>query len=463
MKSPTRKSSKRNSPSSDPAPPVRIDCAFDEMVPIGQVRPYPRNPVIHPEKQIAQLARIIAGTGWRNPIVVSRRSGFVVKGHGRLMAARRLGMESVPVDWQDYASEEEEKADRIADNKISELAEDNMEALLAEMQEINLAGADLDLLGIDAGELENLLTQIADGERPPVDAEPQIDKAEELRKKRGVKTGQLWQLGEHRILCGDATNAEDVARVMGGNKPKMMVTDPPYGVEYDAAWRTKAAVHSKAMGKAFATGKVENDDIADWSDAYKHFTGSGAYIWHASKFSPLINKNLEDQGFETRNLIVWAKNSLVIGRGNYHHQHEPCWYAVRKGKSAEWKGGRKKTTVWRFAGDQLRPGEKVFVNINTPGVVEAISGDESTLWEIDKPQKSETGHSTQKPVECMARPIRNHESEFVYEPFSGSGTTIIACEQLGRKCRAIEISPGYVAVAIQRWVDATGGVPQLLA
>jgi ParB-like chromosome segregation protein Spo0J len=169
MKHSNRKISKRNNPSSEAAGPVKIDCAFDELVPIGKVMPYPRNPVVHPEKQIARLAKIIAGTGWRNPIVISRRSGYVVKGHGRLAAAARLGMDAVPVDWQDYATDEEEKADRIADNKIAELAEDNLEALLAEMTDINLAGADLDMLGMDDSELESLLSQIEGGGKGEVD------------------------------------------------------------------------------------------------------------------------------------------------------------------------------------------------------------------------------------------------------------------------------------------------------
>jgi DNA modification methylase len=406
-----------------------VDCAFDEMVPIGEVKPYPRNPVIHPEKQIEQLAKIISSTGWRNPIVISRRSGYVVKGHGRLMAAQRLGMETVPVDWQDYSTDEEEKADRIADNKISELAEDNMEALLSEMQEINLAGADLELLGIGEDELDGLLSQIGGGEGPPPDAEPQIDKAEELREKWGVETGQLWQLGNHRILCGDSTKAEDVARVFAGDRPLLMVTDPPYGVEYDADWRVRAGVKGNLAGGT-AVGKVQNDDRADWREAWALFPADVAYVWHADVHSPVVAESLIANDFGMRALIVWAKSNYPMGRGHYHHKHEPCWYAVRRNGTGHWSGDRKQTT----------------------------------LWEIDSPRKSETGHSTQKPVECMRRPIVNNSSpgQAVYDPFLGSGTTIIACEQLGRKCRAIEISPGYVAVAIQRWVDATGGAAKLI-
>jgi DNA modification methylase len=263
------------------------------------------------------------------------------------------------------------------------------------------------------------------GGNSDVDAEPQIDKAEELRAKWGVETGQLWELGDHRLLCGDSTSAEDVARVMGGEKAHLMVTDPPYGVEYDANWRNEALAASER-----AIGKVQNDEMADWTPAWRLFTGDVAYIWHAGRRASEVQRSIEAVGFDIRCQIVWAKNMFAIGRGDYHWQHEPCWYAVRKGATGHWAGDRSQTT----------------------------------LWQIDKPMKSETGHSTQKPLECMARPIRNNSNvgDLVYEPFSGSGTTIIACEQLGRKCRAIEISPAYVAVALQRWVDATGKTPKLL-
>jgi DNA modification methylase len=183
------------------------------------------------------------------------------------------------------------------------------------------------------------------------------------------------------------------------------------------------------------------------------------YVWHADKYSPVVADSIYASGFELRNLIIWAKDRLCISRGNYHHQHEPCWYAVKKGESAKFTEDRTQSTLWKNIDDVTRPDELIFVAKDEAKRVYAIRGDRSTLWQIPKPKKSETGHSTQKPIECMARPIRNHESEFVFEPFSGSGTTIIACEQLGRKCRAIELNPAYVAVAIQRWADATGKTP----
>ena len=224
----------------------------------------------------------------------------------------------------------------------------------------------------------------------------------------------------HRIICGDSTSADTVAALLGDVKPHLMVTDPPYGVEYDASWREEAG----ASGSGTAKGKVLNDDRADWREAWALFPGDVAYVWHADKFSPVVAESLEVNGLQMRNMIIWAKSSLVMSRGDYHSQHEPCWYAVRKGKKGHFDGGRKQTT----------------------------------LWQIDKPRKSETGHSTQKPVECMKRPIENNSSpgQAVYEPFSGSGTTIIAGEMTGRHIYAIELNPAYVDVAVKRWQDFTG-------
>ena len=239
--------------------------------------------------------------------------------------------------------------------------------------------------------------------------------------------------GGHRIICGDSTDAATVERLLAGVKPHLMVTDPPYGVEYDASWRNEAARTSKGMGNraigAGAIGKVMNDDRADWREAWALFPGDVAYVWHAGKHAGMVADSLQAAKFDVRSQIIWAKNHLAISRGDYHWQHEPCWYAVRAKATSHWSGDRK----------------------------------QSTLWQIDKPKKSETGHSTQKPVECMARPIKNNSSpgQAVYEPFSGSGTTIIAAEQLGRVCYAVELNPAYVDVAVRRWQDFASGVATL--
>lgn len=188
------------------------------------------------------------------------------------------------------------------------------------------------------------------------------------------------------------------------------------------------------------------------------FPGSVAYVWHASVFSPEVAASLEACKFERRALIIWAKSNFAISRGHYHHMHEPCWYVVKKGATAQWTGGRKQTTLWRFVDDVVRPDEQIFIRRLDSLTIQAVSGDETTIWDIPKPMKSETGHSTQKPVECMRRPIQNNSKpgDSIYEPFSGSGTTIIACERTGRSCYAVELNPAYVDVAITRWENFTG-------
>jgi DNA modification methylase len=398
---------------------IETHCAFDKSVDVVDLIPHPRNPNKHDDKQIALLAKIIRGQGWRNPIVVSERSGFIISGHGRLEAAKMLNVEQVPVDLQAFENEADEYAHLIADNRIAELAETDRGELADLIRELD-GEIDLDLTGFDEPSLAELMGESAlDGDE--VDAEPQIDKADELQKKWNTALGQVWELGDHRLLCGDCTDADAVAQLMSGAVAHLMVTDPPYGVEYDASWR------ERALGGERTKGKVHNDDRADWSDAWELFTGDVAYVWHGEKKAHTVANSLAAGGFELVNQIIWAKSNIVIGRGNYHSKHESCWYAVRKG------------------------GKRHFTDDRT----------QSTLWEIDKPVKSETGHSTQKPLECMARPIRNHKCDTVYDPFLGSGTTLMACENLGRKCRAIEIDPGYVAVALERWSEATGKTPKL--
>lgn len=238
-------------------------------------------------------------------------------------------------------------------------------------------------------------------------------------------------IAKHRIACGSSTDAATVTAVLAGVKPHLMVTDPPYGVEYDPGWRKIAKdPQGRPLAKGTAAmGKVENDDQADWREAWALFPGDVAYVWHGGLHSSLVAESLMACGFQIRSQIIWNKSRLLIGRGDYHWKHEPCWYVVRKGKTGHYNGDRK----------------------------------QSTIWDIDKQQKNETGHSTQKPVECMKRPIENNSSpgQAVYEPFSGSGTTIIAGEMTGRSVHAIELNPAYVDVAIHRWQDFSGQVATL--
>ena len=234
------------------------------------------------------------------------------------------------------------------------------------------------------------------------------------------RLGDLWQLGPHRLICGDATDAATVARVLNGVAPHLMVTDPPYGVDYDPAWRNQVGA-----SRTRRTGKVLNDDRADWRDAWALFPGDVAYVWHGALHAAKVAESLEASGFAIRSQIIWAKERLVLSRGHYHWQHEPCWYAVKDSGTGHWSGDRKQTTLWQIAG---------------------------------KDQDAATIHGTQKPVECMRRPILNNSSagQAIYEPFSGSGTTLIAAETTGRVAHAIELDPAYVDVAVQRWQSFTG-------
>ena len=389
-----------------------------ETIAVAELSLDPSNVRKHSRRNLDAIKASLRKFGQQKPIVVDAK-GIVLAGNGTLTAAKELGWTEIQATRTELAGVEA-TAFAIADNRTAELAE--WEDSLGDVLK-SLASADVDLaeLGFDQNDLAKISSDLVGN--PEIDAEPQLDKADELRVKWGVEIGQVWQLGDHKIGCGDSTNAGVVAHLLGEEKPHLMVTDPPYGVEYDASWRQEVGV----AGAGAATGKVLNDDRADWTDAWKLFVGDVCYVWHADRFSPVVARSLETTKFEMRALIVWAKSQHTFGRGDYHSQHEPCWYAVRKGATGHYNGDRT----------------------------------QSTLWEIDKPKKSETGHSTQKPLECMERPIRNNSNvgDLVYEPFSGSGTTIIACERTGRKCRAIELNPAYVAVAIQRWADATGKTP----
>lgn len=383
----------------------------------------PQNCRRHGERNLAAIRASLERFGQQKPIVVTP-DNVVLAGNGTLRAARALGWSHVDV-IRSGLDGMERVAYSIADNRTAELAEWDEAGLaqaLAALQ--NDQSIDELVTGFDAKEIQQAIDRavagdVVEDEPPPPPANPV------------TKPGDLWLLGDHRLLCGDSTKAEDVARLLGDRKPFIMVTDPPYGVEHDPSWREEAGV--SAYGPQ-AKGLVSNDDRVDWSTAYQLFGGHVAYVWHAGRFAADLVENLRGAGFEVRTQIIWRKPQIVFGRGHYHWQHEPCWYAVRKGGSSKWCGDRTQSTIWDIKSMHVMGGAR------------------------NDAENPVTGHSTQKPVECMARPIRNHggRDDDVYEPFSGSGTTIIAAEQLRRRCYAIEISPAYCDVAVQRWERLTG-------
>ncbi|MEY2760094.1 MAG: hypothetical protein RIR33_3872 [Pseudomonadota bacterium] len=389
---------------------------------VASLIPYARNARTHSDAQVAQIAASIREWGWTNPVLIDEAGG-IIAGHGRVLAARKLKIEEVPCIVASGWTDAQKRAYVLADNQLAQNAGWDMDLLKVEIGDLKGEGFDLGLIGFDADWLNTLMAD------PGTEGLTDPDEVPEVSQFPVSATGDVWQLGRHRLLCGDSTVATDVDKVLMGVRPLLMVTDPPYGVEYDAGWRNEAMPQKNDPtrwkdGAGRATGAVRNDDKADWSEAWALFPGEVAYIWHAGNMAHVVAESLLKSGLEIRAQIIWAKSQFVIGRGHYHPHHEPCWYAVRKGGKGHWAGDRK----------------------------------QSTLWQIDKPRKSETGHSTQKPVECMKRPIENNSTpgQAVYEPFSGSGTTIIAAEMTGRQCFAIELAPEYVDVAVKRWQAFTG-------
>jgi DNA modification methylase len=388
--------------------------------PLAALLPYARNARTHSPAQVKQIAASIAEWGWTMPVLVDD-DGVLIAGHGRVLAAQGLGISDVPTMTASGWTEAQVKAYRIADNKLTLNAGWDEGLLTLELGELQGFGFDLALTGFGLDELAGLLDSNA-GLTDPDDAPPAPDAPVS-------RAGDVWRLGRHRLLCGDATREVDVDTVLGEVRPHLMVTDPPYGVSYDSKWRDDTGL---TRAKQVAVGRVENDDRADWTDAWALFPGDVAYVWHGGLHGASAANSLAAVGLEVRAQIIWVKQGFVFGRGHYHWQHEPCFYAVRRGSVGAWAGDRKQTTVWQIENANKMKGGRA---------------DDMT-----------TGHSTQKPVECMRRPIENNSSpgQAVYEPFSGSGTTIIAAEMTGRSCHAIEISPAYIDVAVLRWQAFTG-------
>jgi DNA modification methylase len=398
-----------------------MDWAADhvERRPTASLVPSARNARLHSEAHVREIAAAIREWGWTIPVLVDE-AGEIIAGHGRVLAAHRLRLESVPVMVARGWTSEQKLAYSIADNRLTEKGEWDKALLKIDLSELRAANFDATLTGYVAAEIEAMLA-------PPPEVAPNADPDAAVAVEEVVvtKRGDVWLLGQHRLGCGDATSARDVRAVLGGMKPNLMVTDPPYGVGYDPSW-SDGGIHGVRENKK--VGKVTNDDRSAWGDAWKLFPGDVAYVWHADKGASTVERDLLACGFLIRAQIIWAKNRPILSRAGYHWQHEPCWYAVKKDAIGHWCGDRKQTT----------------------------------LWQIDV-QNAETSHGTQKPVECMKRPIENNSAagDAVYDPFVGSGTTIIAAEMTGRACYALEIDPAYVDVAVRRWQKYTGQMARL--
>jgi len=367
------------------------------------------NPRRLSKKRAKDLKKSLESFGVCQPIVI-QPDGSIIGGHQRLKTLRALGHNEVAVAVPSRA---------LSDRELKELT--------IRLNK-NVGEWDIDMLA-NVWDPKDLLDWGFDEKELDIDTqaimginEDEESKLLEPTKNPTTKLGDVYQLGNHRLICGDSTLPETVQRLLDGAEPILMVTDPPYGVNYDANWRSESF---KDGGKR-ATGTVQNDDQVNWALAWSLFQGSVAYVWCASWYLGDVAKDLDDNDFERKSLIIWVKQHFALSRGDYHWQHEPCWYAVRKGHKHNWQGSRKETTVWEIS------------NLNAFGT---------------NKEDERTAHSTQKPLDCMRKPIKNNtaEGEGVYDPFLGSGTTLIACEELNRHCYGIELDPAYCDMVVDRW------------
>jgi DNA modification methylase len=380
---------------------------------ISDLKDHPKNPRRLIKEQAQHLQASLEKFGLIDKPIINT-DNQIIGGHQRKRILKKMGMKEVECYVPNRTLEEKEIAElNIRLNKNS--GEWDWD-ILANQWEIS------DLLdwGFTADEL---LDSVQD-----INTEETQEDNELLKPPKDpiTKLGDVYELNNHRIVCGDSTVPQYVDKCLAGAEPILMVTDPPYGVEYDPSWRKD--IKGKNRVAARALGTVQNDDKVNWALAWHLFPGSVAYVWHAGKYCGEVEKSLTDFEYEIISQIIWVKQHFALSRGDYHWQHEPCWYAIKKGHQHNWQGARDQATAWEIS------------NLNCFG-------------KSKEDGEERTAHSTQKPIECMARPIRNNtaKGEGVYDPFLGSGTTLIAAEQLGRTCYGIELDPAYCDIIVDRW------------
>ena len=387
-----------------------------ERWPLARLIPHARNARTHSEAQVAQIAGSIAEFGFVNPVLVGD-DGVIVAGHGRVMAARKLGLTEAPVIVLAHLTPTQRRALMIADNQIASQAGWNDEMLAAELAALKDEDFDLDLLGFDDADLDRLLAgTFEEGEDPDEAPEPPTDPIS--------RPGDIWICGEHRVLCGDATVLSDVEALLGGELADMTFCDPPYNVNYANSAKDKQrgknrAILNDALGESFGAF------LYDASVNILTVTKGAVYICMSSSELDTLQKAFREAGGKWSTFVIWAKNTFTLGRADYQRQYEPILYGWKDGAEHYWCGAR----------------------------------DQGDVWFVDKPHKNDL-HPTMKPVALVERAIRNSSKsrDIVLDPFGGSGTTMIACENTGRRARLIELDPKYVDVIVTRWQSLTGGV-----
>ena len=381
-----------------------------QLVPLEKLVPYANNARTHSAEQINKLRSSLREFGFINPVIIDRDYG-VIAGHGRILAAKEEGIREIPCVFADHLTEAQKKAYIIADNRMAMDAGWDEELLRVEIEALQAEAFDLSLTGFDEKELSDLFKDDADVHEDDFDVEA------ELKQPVITKAGDVWTLGRHRLVCGDSTKAETSALLMGDRKANLVITDPPYNVNYEGS-----------------AGKIKNDNMAD--DAFYQFLlaafqnteavmadDASIYVFHADTEGLNFRRAFADAGFRLSGACIWKKQSLVLGRSPYQWQHEPILFGWKKKGRHQWYTGRK----------------------------------ESTIWEFDKPKKN-GDHPTMKPIPLLAYPIMNSSmsNTLVMDPFGGSGSTLIACEQTDRSCYTIELDEKFCDVIVKRYIEQIG-------
>ena len=385
-----------------------------ELVSIDKLVPYINNARTHSKEQINKLRASLREFGFINPVIIGRDYG-IIAGHGRVMAAREEGISEVPCVFVDHLTEAQKKAYIIADNRMALDAGWDEEILRVEIEALQAEAFDISLTGFGDDEISDIFGKDKNGVE-----DDDYDLTAALEKAAFVEKGDVWVVGRHRLVCGDATSADDVAILMDGKKANLIVTDPPYGVSF----------------KSTSGLTIKNDSMKDeefYNFLHKSFenmvahleSGGSAYVFHADTEGLTFRKAFIDAGFHLAGVCIWSKNSLVLGRSDYQWQHEPVLYGFLKNGKHRWYSDRKQTTIWNF----------------------------------NKPKRNEN-HPTSKPLDLLSYPIRNssQENAIIIDTFGGSGSTLMACEATNRICYTMELDEKYASVILRRYVEDTGDV-----
>lgn len=383
-----------------------------EMVSVSKLVPYVNNARTHSPEQITKLRSSLREFGFINPVIIDKDYG-VIAGHGRLLAAKEEGIDEVPCVLVDYLTEAQKKAYIIADNRFAQDAGWDEELLKIEIEALQAEAFDVGLTGFEDQEIADLFKDSNGSEAEDDD----FDLSAALEKAAFVKRGDVWQVGRHRLMCGDATDAADVTFLMEGKKANLICTDPPYGVSFKSS-----------DGLTIENDSIKGDDFYQFLyKAFKNMAdnmemGGAAYVFHADTEGLNFRKAFIDSGFHLAGCCIWVKNSLVLGRSDYQWQHEPVLYGFLKNGKHPWFSDRKQTTIWNF----------------------------------DKPKRNKN-HPTSKPLDLLGYPISNstQENAIVIDTFGGSGSTMMACEQTNRICYMMELDEKYASVILRRYVEDT--------